>query len=279
MRSPNSIRALAAALSLSAFGFAPGSAFGQAKRPQKTAPAVDDKVLTRGLQSGNPAEVAAALEVAREAGSAAARVAPAIEELLARGATVKLDRAAIEALGAIGLPSSSAAIRPYMRHRIGEVRRDAVKALAQTKGPEAAAAFREGLRSSDDSVRGYAATGLGHIGAKEALPDLFLALDRNVPEAAAAIGELCDPAACSELATRFGKTPLNVMLGGIELVLFRQPPLPEDLLLDIVRRLKALGTPEAGKYLTDVQSRWPSTWSKAVKQAIDEAVSSTPGAR
>jgi HEAT repeat protein len=271
-------RAIALALAVSALCAAPAEARAQGKRPAPAAPAFDVKALERRLQSGDAAQALMALAAARDAGPAAAGAAPAIEDVLRRGATAPIMKAAIEALGALGQPSSSAPIRPYVWHRMAELRREAARALAATKGSEAVAALREGLRSSDGMVRGLSAAGLGGLGAAEALPDLFAALDRDVTEAAASIGQLCDPAACRRLLGQLGAIGFDVITSGLDPILFRVRPLPEDLLLEIVQRVRNLGTPEAGRYLADVASRWPAGGSPRVKEALAAAVASIPGA-
>ena len=48
-------------------------------------------------------------------------------------------------------------------------------------------------------------------------------------------------------------------------------------LLKVVGRLRELGTPDAGRYLGEVEARWPATGSKRVKQAIEGAIASIPG--
>jgi hypothetical protein len=147
-----------------------------------------------------------------------------------------------------------------------------VKALARTRGPEAVAAFRQGLRSSDAAVRGDSAAGLGALAAVEALPDLLVALDRGVVEAAGAIGELCDPAACGDFTRRLGALPFDVVTSGLEPILFRRPPLSDELLLEVVRQVRALATPEAVRFLAGVRSRGPASGSKGVKRALDAGV-------
>lgn len=243
------------------------------------APAVDAKAIQQKLKSGDPAKLAEALAEAQVAGAGAASVAPAIEELLRKGTTAVAAKGALEALGAIGAPSSSAVIRPYLGHRVADVRRAAVRALASTKGAEAAAGFKAGLRSGDGMVRGFSATGLGNLGQTDALADLFLALDHGVTEAAAAIGQLCGPDECERYVGKLGRLGFDVMTSGLDPILFRQKALPEATLLKVVGAIRELGTPEAGRYLGDVQGRWQASMSAKVKQAIDSAVGSIPGAK
>lgn len=255
-----------------------GKPGGKGKPPSgPSAPAFDGKAVAEKLGSKDPAVVAEGLALAKAGGAAAASVVPSIEDLLRRGATQAVTKAAIEALGAIGATSSSAVLRSYLRHRTPEVRRAAVRALGGTKGPEAIAAFKEGLRMDDGMVRGFSATGLGNLGAGDALGDLFLALDHNVTEAAAAIGQLCAPADCEKFAEKTGKIGFDVMTSGFDPILFRTPPLPEEAMIKLVGRLRELGTPEAARYLADVKERWPANGSKKVKQALESAVTSIPG--
>lgn len=259
---------LAVELSSDEAAFAQGAAAG----------AVDTKAIVQKIASGDPAQMAAGLADAKDGAEKATAVAPAIEGVLARGATVPLAQAALEALGAIGASSSSAVVAPYLSHRSSELRRAAVRALADTGGPAAVEAFRAGLRSSDGMVRGFSATGLGNLGAREALGDLFTALERNVTEAAAAIGQLCQGEECQRFTGFLGKVGFDVMTSGFDPILFRDKPLSEKDQLQIVGVIRELGTPEAGQYLHDVQGRWPAHYSQKVKQAIDQAVSSIPGA-
>ena len=276
MRAPVS---LLLALSLLLSGGS-GSAQPKGKPPEKkppAAPAVDITPIREKIKSSDPATVAQGLTDAKAAGTAGAPLAPAVEEILKKGASPAVDKAALEALGAFAAPSSSAVVRPYIRHRVVDVRRAAVRALGNTKGPEAIAGFKEGLRSDDGLVSGFSATGLGNLCAADAIPDLFLALDRSVTESAAALGQLCAPDDCEKFAGRLGRIGFDVMTSGFDPILFRQKPLPDEALIKIVGRLRELGTPEAAKYLSDVQSRWPAAGSKKVKQAIDSAITSIPG--
>jgi HEAT repeat protein len=249
-------------------------------REKPKAPTLDRAAVESGLQANDVGAVRAALEAAKAAGEgAAAEAAPLVEGLLARGASADVTKAAFDALAALKQASSSAAIRPYVKSRVPELRVAALRALAATKGPEAMAALREALHAADPKVRSYAAAGLGAMGGEAALPDLFRALDRGVAEAAAAIGQTCGPDACLKLAGKLGSMAFDVVKTGLDPILLRQPPLADEVLLPIVGRIRELGTPEAGRYLVDVASQWPASASRKVKAAIDQAIASIPGAR
>lgn len=255
---------------------APGTAQAQGAPPKEEK--VDAKAIGAKIASKDPAKVASGLAEAERAGAAAKDVAPKISKLLTAGTTVALAQKAFAAAASIGESSSSKAIAPYIHHRNQGLRRAAVKALAETGGADAIAAFRKGLRSKDGMVRGYSATGLGNLDAKDSIDDLFLALDHNVTEAAASIGKLCAPADCKKLVTRVQRVAFDVMTSGFDPILFRAEPLDEKDQLHIIGTIRELGTKEAGQYLVDVQSRWPEHYSEKVKQAIDTAITSIPGA-
>jgi HEAT repeat protein len=279
--------ALLAVLAAMAVGTQSPEASAQGQKHKVTAKAkhekpgakVDAAKMKTELESGDSARMIAALEELIKAGEGGTSAAPYVASLLKRGASSDVLLKALEAAGALKQESTSSAVAPYVKHRLSDVRHAATKALIKTKGPDAVKALRGALRSSDAQVRGIAATGLGALGAKESLDDLYTALAHNVGEAAEAIGQLCAGKDCEKLAELTGKHPFDVMSSGFDQILFRpEKEMPEDEKIRIVGRLRELGTKEAGKYLNDVKGRWPKDWSKRVKQAIDSAVRATGGA-
>jgi HEAT repeat protein len=249
------------------------------KEPAKAAaPAVDVKPAIQKIKSGDEAQIRAGLDDVRIAGAAGAAAAPAIAEALSKGLSLALTTSAIETLGELESDTASQALAQYATHRNPKIRRAAIKSLTRTKGAAAATAFKHALGDPDPVVRGTAASGLGTIKAKDAVPDLFLALDHKVNEAAASIGQLCSGEACLELAGRMGKLPFDVATSGLEPVLFRPvAEVPDDTKVKIVGRIRELGTMEANKFLKDVQKRWAKDGSARVKQALDQAVLATSG--
>jgi hypothetical protein len=234
--------------------------------------------LTQKLKSGDDAQIKSALDEVRTAGKGAQAAAPVIAEVLQKGLPAMLTEAALDTLGDVEADSASPVIAMYTSHRNLTLRRAAVKALAKTKGPIATKTLRHALSDGDPMVRGYAASGLGALKAKEAVPDLFLALEHQVSEAAAAIGQVCAPAECDQLAGKLGRLPFDVVTGGLDQVLFRPPSeMGDDEKVKLVGKLRELGTQEAHKYLVDVQKRWPQGWSSRVKQSIEQGVLATEG--
>jgi len=236
------------------------------------------------LKSDDPAVVRAALDDARLAGVGASAAIPAIGALLKSGLSYPLAEAAIDTLAELE-PRDNSPFVPYALHRVPKVRVAAIRALAKTpSGPgmaTAASVLQAALRDPDVLVRGTAATGLGALKAIAAVPDLFLALDRHVYEAASSIGELCNPAECAMLTARIGSVPFDVITTGLEPMLFRpDAQVREDVKVAIVTKVRDVGTREANKFLANLQRRWSKTGSAAVKRALDAGViatSSSPG--
>jgi HEAT repeat protein len=230
------------------------------------------------LRSQDPSEIKAGLDDARISGKAAAPAAPIIVDLLEKGLPFPLTEAAIDTLGDIESEPSSATLSWYVRHRSVEIRRAAVKALVHTKGAFAVKGLRSALSDEDPKVRGYAATGLGALKAKDAVPDLFNALDHKVNEAAVSIGQLCVLADCEKLEGRLGRLPFDIVSSGLDQILFRPAAeVSDDAKVKLLGRLRELGTGEANRFLRDVGARWPASGSVRVKQSIDQGIQATAG--
>ena len=270
-------------------------------KPAKSAAQKPAERWKQVLESGSEAEKLSVLgEIGQATGTAQAPAAAALNELLARGASVPVLDNALEAAGRLAQRSSSVVVAPYVRHRAPSVRRAATRALAQCGGPEAVAALRSALRGSDPNLRGPAASGLAALGAKEAVPDLFAILlhplgacgcgqgdaacaaqcaadEKRIPEASAAIGKLCAPAECDKFAGELGKLPFDVMQAGLEPILLRpETEISEQQKLSLLERLRKLQTKEASAFLQTVRARYPATGSARVKLALEDAVNNRP---
>lgn len=272
---------VAALLALAATAPSAASAAGKKAAPAPTTTPLP-KDTVKKLKSGDDGQVKAALDDVRMSAKDGAPAVPAVADLLKQGMPMALTITAIETLGDTESESASEVLGFYARHRDPTVRKAAVAALAKTRGAAATKALRAALSDPDPAVRGFAATGLGSLKAKDAVPDLFLALDHKVAEAAASIGQLCAGPGCDQLAGKLGSVPFDVVTSGLDQVLFRDvKDVDDDLKVKIIARVRELGTGEANRFLREVQGKWPATWSKRVKQSIDQAVlatASSPGA-
>ena len=269
-----------AVISSDAAGQKPSDPKADKKKPVAAAPApIDVKPIVAKLKTGDEAQIKEALDEARLAGPTGAAAAPAVAEVLTRGLSLPLTQSAVETLGDLESDTGSAALAQYTLHRNAKVRRAAVKALTRTKGAAASGALKRALSDGDAVVRGTAASGLGALKAKDAVPDLFTALDHRVNEAAASIGQLCSAEQCEQLAGRLGKIPFDVVTGGLDQVLFRPAAdVPDDAKVKIIGRIREQGTIEGNKFLRDVQKRAVAPAASArVRQALDQAVMATAG--
>ena len=226
---------------------------------------------TKALESGDEARTLAALDEIELSGDG--RAAPLVEALLTRGASVNILLRALGVAGALGKPSSSAAIAPYVKHRAPEVRRAAAQSLARTKGDVAVQALRDALRGSDPALRGTAADGLGALGAKAAVPDLFVVLPKQVPQAAGALGVLCAGDECRQFVGLLGKLPFDVMQSGfLPLLLRTDAEVPVRSQLELIEQLRRMATTEASALLSTALASYPATGNSKIRAAIDAAL-------
>jgi len=225
----------------------------------------------KALESGDETRALAALGEIEQ--SQDGRAAPLVDALLVRGASTKLLLRAISVAGVLGQPSSSSALSPYTKHRSPEVRRAAARSLAHTKGHIAIQALRDALRGSDPALRGTAAEGLGSLGAKEAVPDLFVVLPKEVPEAAAAIGVLCRGDECKRFVGLLGKLPFEVMESGfLPLLLRAGSDAPNPVKLELIEQLRRLATQKASALLQTALASYPAEGDPQIRTAIDAAL-------
>ena len=237
----------------------------------KAQPALNLDATKKALESGDEARALAALDEIELSGDR--RAAALVEALLARGASSKLLLRAIGVVGALGAPSSSSALAPYVKHRAAEVRRAAAQSLARTKGSVAVSALRGALRGSDQALRGTAADGLSALGAKEAVPDLFVVLPKDTPEAAGAIGTLCTADECKRFVALLGKLPFDVMESGfLPLLLRTDPGAADGSKLQLIEQLRRMATQKANALLATALASYPANGNPKIKSAIDAAL-------
>jgi HEAT repeat protein len=257
---------------------APAESRPAAAETPKPVPLPPDTI--KRLKSGDETQVKSALDDTRISAKAGAAAVPTIVDLIERGLSPGLTEAAIETLGDTESEAASAGLAWYARHRNAVLRRSAVQALAKTRGPIAVKTLRIALSDPDPAVRGFSATGLGAMKAKEAIGDLFMALEHKVAEASVAIGQLCAGSECERLAAKLGggSLPFEVVTNGLEQALLRGlPDLTDDTKVKMIARVRELGTGEANRFLRQMQGRWPKGGSARVRQALYQAVLATSG--
>lgn len=213
-------------------------------------------------------------------------VVPPLADLIRSGQPDVITDRAIQALERIADPSAIDVLTELLQHRRPGARRRAYVALAAIEDPRVRLLLERGLRDSDRSVRGAAALALGELGAKESLELLFRAFERNVVEAAIALGQLGDGAAVERYHAFLGQEPLGVMLTGYDAFLRR-----EDIAIDvkkaIVDRLGEVAGVTVRRFLQDylrsfpdrIRDRGPRELKALVEQTIARIPETAAGVR
>jgi len=199
--------------------------------------------------------------------------AKSLIQLLEKGPADKVTEAALDALGAISNPDAIPILIEFMHHRRPKVRIIAVNAIAEIKDPRVSAALKTALSDSDSNVRKAAAYAIGRYGDTSAIDILFKAFDRNVPEAAIAIGQIGGQDAMERLASYLGKAPLKDLLPGFSQFLGRAE-FPLKGKLDIVDKLTELAGPEVKEFLKQYASTLPADAPLKLRQKVQGAIES-----
>jgi hypothetical protein len=224
--------------------------------------------VTRKLASGDEAQVATGIEECRGQKTIATQAKGKIVELLELGLPAQAAGSALDVLGELEDPGTSAVVAKYTIHRDTVVRRSATKALGRVRGTQATSALRHALTDADAEVRGFAAAGLGALGAHDALSELVLAVDKRVYEAATAIAQLCMKDECAALTSRFGRLPFDVTSAAMSVALFRKSSdLPDATKVKMIEAIRELTSPEAKRFLGELRDK-----SKGLSPAVVTAL-------
>lgn len=193
--------------------------------------------------------------------------------LLNAGQKDKITHAAIDALGAISSPKAIPVLIEYMRHRRSAVRVLAINAIAEIKDKQVSEALKNALKDSDSTVRKTAALALGRYGDTSAVDVLFKAFDRDVIEAAIAIGQLGNVTDMKRLAVYLGKRPLTILLPGF-LEFLNRPKFAEKGKVKIIEKLKELAGPEVKQFLIRFVAGLPEDYQGPVRIKAQDAINS-----
>lgn len=258
---------------------------GTAKKPAAMMGAkikLDPKETNDSLKSSESLKIETALANIRTAGKEGGGKAyvAAIVARLQTGLTKDLTKKALDTLADLEDPAAAPAGEMYLEHRDPEIRVSAVRCLGGSKGPVATKALRAALGDIDPRVHSLAATVLGGTKAQDAVPDLIVALDKGVNEAAVSIGQLCDPkASCDPLLERLKTKPFDVISSGLGQVLARKD-VPDDYKKKVITQVRELASSKAREFLVEVKNAWPKDGSgKAVLTALEQAIKDLEGAK
>ncbi len=265
----------------------PGPVHASLVRPGAAATAVREHPLTfqqavEHLHSTNPDDVDLGVDALTQIGTAA--VIPPLIELIHSGLPDALLNSVVEKLGYIGRPEAIDVLAEMLQHRRPIVRRNALHALRQIHDDRVRPLLESGLRDSDSTVRGEAAHALGATNARASIDILVRAFERNVPEAAEAIGQIGDAAAADHLLDAVGHSPLTVLLPGFLAFLNRrdlQDPVKVHIIEQVVARSP---TRQVKTFLQDWVSHLPpadrsrarTRAELAIRQISDTPATGTP---
>jgi len=211
---------------------------------------------------------------ARQRGPATPPLAPLVDAALGGGSDAEVD-AAIDALRERADEASTPALVSLTQHRRVGARRRAYLALAALRGPEARAAVAAGLSDADASIRGLCARALGEMGAREALPRLFVALERGVHDATRSIGALATEADLARYHTHLERVPLGAMLEGYGRIV-RRADLSWELKQDILHRLFEVSGLEVRGFLVQWHRELPATAPATLREDLERSIRRIP---
>lgn len=203
--------------------------------------------------------------------SATETAVTAIAQRIRQGLDAELLDLALTTLRVQNSPAAGPVLIELARHRRAEIRARALDAIAASRPAGAREALVRGLADLDPTVRAAAATGLGEIEARDAVPELIRALERGLPEAAAPIGKLGNVEQARTLVTLLGRVPFAALAQGVASLLTRAD-LPQRFRLDVVARLHELGTGEIRTFLDETLPSVPGGANDPVRRAIETAI-------
>ena len=201
------------------------------------------------------------------------RVVAPLSARIRRGLPADLLDLAIETLGIVAHRDAGPVLFELLTHRREAVRLQVVAAIISCRPRGADGALVTALSDSDPRVRAAAALGLGQLGARAKLDDLFHAFERGVLESATAIGQLADGDGADRLLQHLGRVPFDAIAPAINELIARDD-VAERVKMDIVGRLAELATPEVRQYLQELVEALDDS---PVRRAAEDAVARIAG--
>ncbi|MEM9865973.1 MAG: HEAT repeat domain-containing protein [Myxococcota bacterium] len=193
-------------------------------------------------------EVMFAIESMAELGNAAIRP---LKARIESGLPPDHLQAAIRTLVQLEARREGALFTALARHRNEGVRAAALDALAALRIRGAGETLSAALGDGSPIVRATAALGLGALGDRNHMDRLFTALDRNVLEAAQAIGQIAEGDDIDRLLGYLGRISFDSLTPAFQ-ELFARSNVNERTKFRLVGQLAELSTPGVRAYLLEL---------------------------
>ncbi|MEM9068785.1 MAG: HEAT repeat domain-containing protein [Myxococcota bacterium] len=202
------------------------------------------------------------------------RVVAPLATRIRKGLPAELLGVAVETLGLVSHRDAGPVLFELVNHRRSEVRLAATQAIVSCEPAGAERALVAALSDSDPRVRAAAALGLGQLGARGSIDELFHAFDRRILEAATAIGQLATASEVDRLLGYLGRVPFDAVTPALNEIVARRE-VPQRVKLNVIGQLAELATPEVRTYLQELAEALPDG---AVRRAAEEAMLRITGA-
>jgi hypothetical protein len=228
------------------------------------------------LESPDPAKVRQAIEALGAQKSP--RATQPIAERIRAGLPPQLLGLAIDTLAAMPRGPGSAVLIELTTHRSSKVRASSIRAAAAIGVPGASRALIAALDDGDGEVRAAAIAGLVKLRAREGMPALCLAFEREVPQAAEAVGQLASQADTPRILGYVRDLPFSRVSPILTTILGRRD-VPAPLKVRLVAALEGVSSPEVEMVLQGVVQAAPSPTDpvrRAAQQVLDARAAPPP---
>jgi HEAT repeat protein len=227
--------------------------------------------LKADLQSDDPAKAIAA------AGKLGAQKrVDTLLEVIAMGASPKVEAAIIDALAACHSERAFDTLLRYADNRNVDVRKRALAALAETSDKRASARLMEALGDSDATVRALAAKHVAHRHDKGADEQLLKLLRRGDAGAATPLGSIATPEMTRRLAELISSVSDALLSQTLGEILKRQD-VADPLRLEVVRTLGKIPGADSTTALVEYVASVPGKQERPSKAEAQKIIDQKGG--
>ena len=222
-------------------------------------------VAVKQLETTDASQVRQALEALKAQKSP--RSTPHIAARIKAGLPPPLLLLAIDTIAALPRGYSSTILLDLITHRSTDVRVRSIEAAAALNVPGSDRALMEALDDGEGEVRTAAVQGLVQIKARRAIPTLFTAFERQVPQAAEALGQLAGQGDLQRIEGYLDELPFRRIAPILRGILSRDD-IPDRLKVRIINRLERVNTADVSYFLRNYLDDLETAEDDPVRQAV-----------